>query len=216
MNRAIALVFILLATLLFAACGVIPAVPPSATPPPTPPPTAMPRPATPLPPPSNTPIPPAAAALCPIVATRTPPPGAPTYVPGGPNPPRGPVDPHLEICASAATLRVGDTLTITGVPVDIGLPYYMLLVKDGDSAIYTHVSEVTYENKPRGDPLPSALFEFVSAQASMREVTFVIRATHSGTATVRISASGEIHYGYPGPATFSGGSSDPLLITVKD
>ncbi|MGB8649014.1 MAG: hypothetical protein WCF84_27505 [Anaerolineae bacterium] len=158
---------------------------------------------------------PVAAAVCPILATRTPPPAAPTFMPGGPSPKTGAVDPHIELCASAATIRVGETLTLTGVPVDIGLPYYILSVRDTGSGEFAQLAGVTYENRPNGLAQPSAMFEFVSAKGSMREVTFVLRARQAGAAIVYISATGEIHYGYPGPATNAGGGSEPAMITVQ-
>ena len=160
-------------------------------------------------------VPPAAAAanLCPITATRTPPPGAPTYIPGGPNPPRGPVDPHVEICASGATLHAGETLTLTGLAVDVGLPYYTLFVKQ-DQADWQPVAAVTYENVSRGPTKSTPLFQFTSAKGSMRQATFVLHALGPGEAEFRISATGEIHYGYPGPAVFAGGDSSAIRVIV--
>ncbi len=225
MNRAIAFSIVLLAAgALMAACTTLPAVAPtiaSTVAPPTPiPPTPLAPATVPLTGPPATSAPatsaaPQALVVCPILATRTPPPGAPTYVPGGPNPPRGPVDPHIEVCGGAPSVRSGETLTITAKPVDIGLPYYMLMIKDGEQPDYTQIVQVTYDNRIQGPTRASTLFELVSAKGSMYEATFVLRALSPGTATVVINATGEIHYGYPGPATYAGGGSDPVLVAVE-
>ncbi len=237
MKRAIVIFIVLLAAVICAACDALPVAAPtgaSTAMPPAPvtmpstsiPPTTL-APATQppaLPPPATTVVPartdtvpaPQALTLCPILATRTPPPGAPTYIPGGPNPPRGPVDPHIEVCGSALTIRVGETITLTAKPVDIGLPYFMLGVKDDEQTSYTQIVLVTYDNRIQGPTHASALFELVSARGSISEATFVLRALHAGTATIGVSATGEIHYGYPGPATWAGGSADPAVVQIVD
>jgi hypothetical protein len=114
----------------------------------------------------------------------------------------------VEICASATTLQVGDAVTIVGVPVDIGLPYYQLSLDDEP------IVRVTYEGQVTRLEGTNAVFELVSAEGTMRQVTFVLRAQATGTVKAAIGATGEIHYGYPGPATWAGGGSDPIQITV--
>jgi len=154
------------------------------------------------------------AQACVIAATRTPAPSAPTRVPAGPSARTGQVDPHVEICASTQALKVGDTVTVIGVPVDIGLPYYDLAIKDSGMAEYAQIVQVTYDNKMKNWTGTSAVLEFVSAEGKMNRVVFVLRARAAGITQVRINATGEIHYGYPGPATWSGGGSESLAITV--
>ena len=159
---------------------------------------------------------PVALTLCPILATRTPLPGAPTYIPGGPNPPRGPVDPHIELCGNASTVHVGETLTLVAKTVDIGLPYFILTIRDGEPATDRRIVQVTYDNRTQGSTRASALFDLVSAKAGMYEATFVLRPRQAGIAIVTVSATGEIHYGYPGPATYAGGNSEPAVVKVID
>jgi len=151
---------------------------------------------------------------CVITATRTPAPNAPTLAPGGPGQAQKQVDPHVEICASTTRVKAGDFVTILGKPVDIGLPYYTLSIQDS-GALEAALIEVTYDNQARPSRGASRVFEFESAHGEMNQVTFVLRAQAAGTAEVRIGATGEIHYGYPGPATYAGGGSDSLLITVE-
>jgi hypothetical protein len=96
------------------------------------------------------------------------------------------VPPHVEISASATSVRVGETITIGGVPLNIGLPIYTLTLSSGASA------SVTYDNQIRGNPAPDALFEVVAAHGEMNSVTFTLRALAPGSADAGISASGEV------------------------
>ncbi len=169
--------------------------------------------------PAVTTIPPSAAhaVVCPILATRTPPPGAPTYVPGGPVEHSAFVDPHIEICSSTATVAAGQTVSVIGAPVDIGLAYYTLSIKDDAMPDWAAVVMVTYGDEERGLTQRGEVFTLVSAQGSMNQATFVLRARRAGSAQFRISATGEVHYGYPGPATMmGGGGSDSIGVTVTE
>lgn len=156
----------------------------------------------------------ASVALCAIQATRTPAPSAPTVVPGGGSQPGKKVDPHVEICAGATRLKVGDRFMVLGAPVDVGLPIYTLGIKDG-GATEAAFFGVDYNNKPSPGRGASRVLEVEAAQGEMRLVAFLVRAREPGSAEIYISASGEIHYGYPGPATWAGGGSESLSITVE-
>ncbi len=167
---------------------------------------------------TNTPLPAAdlpVSRVCPIVATRTPPPGAPTYVPMSPNETPGYVDPHVEICSSSARVQVGDTVTVMGEPVGIGLPYFTLHAVGPGAAPAVSLGEVTYDNEFRPSGEHSDAVELVSATGDMHEVAFELRALRPGPVNVWIAATGEVHYGYPGPATWAGGGSDTILITIS-
>jgi hypothetical protein len=160
-------------------------------------------------------VPPSASvASCAIQATRTPAPSAPTFVPSGVVQRAGQVDPHVEICAGATRLKVGDRFVVLGVPVDVGLPIYTLSIKDSGT---TEVAMVTvdYENKRRPSRGASRVLEVEAAKGEMRVVAFLLRAQEPGSAEISIGATGEIHYGYPGPATWAGGGSESLSITVE-
>ena len=153
-------------------------------------------------------------ASCAIQATRTPAPSAPTFVPSGVVQRAGQVDPHVEICAGATRLKVGDRFVVLGVPVDVGLPIYTLSIKDG-GATEAAFFGVDYNNKPSPSRGASRVPEVEAVKGEMRLVAFVVRAREPGSAEIHISASGEIHYGYPGPATWAGGGSESLSITVE-
>ena len=108
----------------------------------------------------------------------------------------------------ARRVKVGDTLTAVGVPVGIGLPYYTLHLDSNTVATVTYDGQVKYQGAA------GQVVEFVSAYATMSQVEFILQALRPGTVQVSISATGEIHSGYPGPATWGGDASESILITV--
>lgn len=166
------------------------------------------------PPVTATPSPtPAELWRCPIQVTRTPPPAAPTLDPT--QYPGMRVDPHLELCVSARQVKVGEEFSVQAVPVSIGLPYYTLYAQlpGGEAAA---LAGVTYDNQPNGRADRLELLEVLSSQASMHLVTFHLRALRAGQVKLWVSATGEIHYGYPGPATWAGGGSEPLEVTIGE
>ena len=138
--------------------------------------------------------------ICPLAQWMS---AAPTPTPAVPN-----SSPHVAISVSATTVRVGETLTITGVPVNLGLPIYTLMLSSGASA------SVGYDDQPHGDLVGDAQFEIVSAQGAMNAVTFVLRARATGTAVVQISATGEARTAQ-GAYLWSSGGSDALTLTVS-
>jgi hypothetical protein len=160
---------------------------------------------------------------CMIEATRTPPPGAPTYIPGGPGgrEPGDIVDPHIEVCLTATTPHVGDVVRVYAQPVDVGMPiYYFNATDDGTESarleirVEPEVLDGQGEVNVASDT--SQVLEFVAVEEAEWDVTFVLRARGPGVSRVGVRATGEVHYGYPGPATWSGGESDVLTITVTD
>lgn len=46
-------------------------------------------------------------------------------------------------------------------------------------------------------------------------VVVTLRARAAGTVELMVNATGEVHYGYPGPATWAGGGSEKLTLTVE-
>jgi hypothetical protein len=144
------------------------------------------------------------AALSGTTATVAPPTTMPTLTPVMP-----PVlAPRIEISATAQTLKVGDTVTLTGIPVGIGIPYYTLKLSSGGSFTVTYTDEIR-------DSTPDALFEVVEAHAEMNLVTFTLRALAPGSADATISATGEVR-SQDGAFSWGGGSSAPLALTVTD
>jgi hypothetical protein len=121
-------------------------------------------------------------------------------------------DPHVEISADATTLAIGDLVTVTGQAVDIGLPYFQIMLKDNGAAEFAPLVEVTYENEIRGSADVSQILELVSAEGDYGQAVITLRARAAGSTEIAFSATGEVHssQGY----MWSGGGSEPLTITV--
>jgi hypothetical protein len=123
-----------------------------------------------------------------------------------------PVDPRIELTATATTLKVGDLVTIQGVAVDIGLPYYYLVVRDDGVQDMPPLVMVTYENILTVQNGTSQVVEFVSAEGNNNQVTFELKAKAPGVTTVSIEATGEIHSS--AGTNWNGGGSGSVVITV--
>lgn len=133
---------------------------------------------------------------------------APTHVHGDE------VDPHVDLDVSPAQLQVGQTVTVTATPVDIGLPYYYLYALDKGSTTPVELVVVTNENDVRQSQSSSAVLSLVSATGAMYSATFVLEAVALGETMIWVNAHGEVHY--PDGARWTGGGSQPVLITVSD
>ncbi len=125
------------------------------------------------------------------------------------------VDPHVEILASPTELKVGDILTVIGRPVELGLPYYNLTVRDDGVQQVEPIVQVTYDNQVKAMGGTSQVLEFVSAEGEMNQATFQLKAIAAGETTVTISATGEVNVGSSGSSMWSGAGSGDVLITVQ-
>lgn len=189
--------------------GASPAVAQTATPspPPTeeaPPPTATAPPtATPTSPPTATPLPPTTAPPPTLAATDSALPCAPqaTATDG----------PHVAICASAATLRVDETVSLVGEPVGITLLDYMIILRDQDERGGLLQVRVTHEGAVSVQETDSRVVGFVSAQASAERVVVVLRGVGPGTVEGGIVTTGEV-----GQDQWGGGESPLVTLTVGE
>ncbi len=125
-------------------------------------------------------------------------------------------DPHVDVTADHTTLKVGDTLTITGVPVQISNPSYEVNVRDAGVENAPSLANVTYDNQVTTLDGTSGVLEFVSAQGGLEQVTFVLRAKAPGTTTVTVIATGEIHNPGTGQASWTGQGEGTVDITVTN
>jgi hypothetical protein len=114
----------------------------------------------------------------------------------------------IEISADATSVQVGDTVTITGFPINLGIPYYTLTLSSGAMATVTYANEVRALES-------DAQFEIVSAVGEMNTVTFVLRALAPGTVEAGISATGEVTTP-EGAFAWGGTSSPPLTLIVSN
>jgi hypothetical protein len=150
-----------------------------------------------------------------LITIRPPPPDAPTASAGGTPMPSRKIDPHVEVCATATTLRVGEVVTLVGQAVDVGLPYFDVNVKEAGAADFGTLVSVTYGNEVKNHPEASQVMEVVSARGDQSHVIVTLRAGAAGAVELVINATGEVHYGYPGPATWAGGGSETLTLEVR-
>jgi hypothetical protein len=125
------------------------------------------------------------------------------------------VDPHVEILVSPTSVKVGDTLMVIGRPVELGLPYYYLIVRDEGVQQVEPIVRVTYDNQIQAMTGVSQVLEFVSAEGKMDQATFQLKAIAPGQTTVTISATGEVNVGSSGSSMWSGGGSGDVLVTVQ-
>jgi hypothetical protein len=123
--------------------------------------------------------------------------------------------PSISLEANPVILGVGETLTVVGRPVGIGLPYYDLTVQDQGAQQAQVLGRVTYENVTQPQPGVSQVLELVSAEGSMDQATFVLRGKGPGTAAVQITATGEVQSD-SGAYMWSGGSSQAIAVTVNE
>ena len=166
-------------------------------------------------PPTDPPVVAGENAICPIVV-RTPAPEAPTATSNGTALPDQQVDPHVAVCATATEVAVGDVVIVTARAVDLGLPYFTVSLRPEGAADFLPLVEVTFDNQVKvlfTEPIGAA-FVYTQAQGSSSELTLEFLAAAPGQLEVIISATGEIHYGYPGPANWGGGGSGVLVLTA--
>jgi hypothetical protein len=149
------------------------------------------------------------------VIVRTPPPEAPTSSTNGtPNPNRR-VDPHVAVCVSASELAVGERLALVGQAVDIGQPAWNLSARENGQGDFERIVEISGTGQVSLEGTSRSLLSFIEAQVFNGRVVLHFEAAAPGEVEFILSATGEVHYGYPGPATWSGGASDVMRIIVR-
>lgn len=120
-----------------------------------------------------------------------------------------PPQPRIEIEPGMKVLKVGDTVTIAGVPVAIGMPHYTLYLDSDPAVTVTYSGEITYQGAT-DSPL-----EFVSASATNSRVEYTLRAIHPGSLEVSIGATGEVRIDYgDGTGAWAWGGADPDSIVI--
>ena len=122
---------------------------------------------------------------------------------------RNHVPPSLSsLSASATTLQVNDTVTVTTTLINkgcvaLGQPQYRLSVQSN-------------QTEPIFDPdSPEPVVHYLAVAPGQSDaVDFVLQAIAPGQATLDGSASFEVHLGYPGPAYWGIVWAVPLVIDV--
>lgn len=125
----------------------------------------------------------------------------------------GQFDPRVEIEVNLQTLGVGETISVTGRPVDIGAPVYALTLRDEGVQDAAPVIEVDANNQQTSGSGTSQFLEVVSVQAGPDQVVFVLRGLAPGVTTLTITASGQIQ-GEDGSPVEGVGTGE-ILLTVE-
>lgn len=116
----------------------------------------------------------------------------------------------LTLAASQTTPKIGEALVLTAVLSNVGtcgmlgLPQYTLHFSSGAPG------PILEPNPPA--PIVHSL-GIGSGQSDI--ITYTLQVVGAGVLTINISASFEVHLGYPGPAFWSGDNSEPITITVQ-
>jgi hypothetical protein len=149
------------------------------------------------------------------IERRIAPEGAPTLVPSSNDEETRTVDPHVAVCLSDETIQVGETFRLYVQAIDIGMPIYGLtLTGENGENLSVRVNPALGGQSLEVEGVLSSLELMSIEQINSWNVAFVFRALGSGHITGDVYASGEIHYGYPGPATWAGGSSDGFSFDI--
>lgn len=152
-------------------------------------------------------------ATLPIAAPDTVAPPPPTETPQVALTPEE-IDPYIEIGAAHSDLQVGEQITVTGKPIQLGLPYYYLYLRDEGVQDAPFLAQVTYENQFTAGEGASQVLELVSVQADMSQVVIVLRAKAPGMTTLSIQATGEVRL-QDGAYSMSGMAAGDILISVR-
>jgi hypothetical protein len=153
-------------------------------------------------------------AFCQIVV-RTPAPEAPTASVNGTPSPNQRVDPHVETCLGAPEVAVGERLALVGQAVDIGFPVWTLGARENGQGDFETIVTTTFDNQVSLEGSARTLLGFVEAQIFPNQIILHFVARAPGEVEFVLSASGEIHYGYPGPAMWGGGESEVVRVVVR-
>ena len=147
--------------------------------------------------------------------TPTQPPEAPTASVNGTPSPHQRVDPHVATCLSAPEVAVGERLVLVGQAVDIGFSIWTLSARENGQSDFETVVATTFDKQVSVEGTAHSLLSFVEAQIFQSQIVLHFSAVAPGEVEYVLSASGEIHYGYPGPATWGGGASDAVRVVVR-
>jgi hypothetical protein len=135
-------------------------------------------------------------------------------VSGTPDPTRR-VDPHVAVCLSDTTLAIGQRVALVGRAVDIGLPIWTLSARENGAGDFEPIVQIDGTGQVSLVGSARQLLFFVEAQWFLGEVVLHFEAQAPGRVEWRLSATGEIHYGYPGPAMWGGGASEVVSVEVS-
>jgi hypothetical protein len=124
------------------------------------------------------------------------------------------IDPHVAFCVSTFTPQVGDMWQIYLKPIDIGLPVYQLTFTNRlGKELFVEFNPATDDTTLRVSNFNAlTLYEVQTVNNWEVILTFIVR--ESDEIDVIGRANGEVHYGYPGPATWTSVSFEPFALII--
>jgi hypothetical protein len=151
------------------------------------------------------------------IIVRQPPINAPTRMPDPINSPTvgEPIDPHVAYCTTPNSPQVGQEWFIYLRAIDLGMPAYRVTFAniEGEELI------VGFNPATSGLEVTSGLpsLSFISV-ITFNRWDIAIRLLVDAPDEIRVegSASGEVHFGYPGPAMWSSGALEPFVLTTVE
>jgi hypothetical protein len=116
----------------------------------------------------------------------------------------------LQLLASTSSMMVGESLTLTATLTNsgcamLGLPKYSFSgMADGDAYLVQPTE------------LEPIIHSVALRDGEHDEAYFTLKAVAPGKAELKVSASFEVHLGYPGPAYWATAASQPVIIEIGE
>jgi|GEM_PF-1980548 len=169
----------------------------------------------PLPPIEATPTPSAEGGVCTLTIRQAPENSSTRIPPTGENN-GAPLNIQVAYCMNLGTLLVGDEWQLRVRAIDMGLAVYYLTITNDDG------EELTI----RYNPTQPANFEFSSNLSALTmvsattynqwETIFTLTSTAVDVVEISLYASGEVHYGYSGPASWTITPTETFFLAINE
>ena len=152
------------------------------------------------------------------IIVRQPPPDSPTRMPSAISTQQvgTPMDVHVAYCISDTDIRVGDEWHIHVRVIDMGLPVYQAFITNVETqellARYNPAvpSDFTYESD-----LDSLTLSSMTTY-NQCDAMFTFVANKPDVIQISLYANGEVHFGYPGLATWTVTPYEVFMITIQE
>jgi hypothetical protein len=126
--------------------------------------------------------------------------------------PSGTTEPCIDISISPATLKVGETATVTGTADTVKNAYFFgLQIKDADARDFSMLVSLSASGTPRPAEV-SQILEFVSADSIDHGHAILLRARKAGSTKIAFFVSGDSACADPSKG---GVTSEIVTVTVN-
>lgn len=96
--------------------------------------------------------------------------------------------------------------------VDIGLPVFYLYASAGETQPI-QLAQASYDGSSQVNTAFEAI-DITTISSDNQSASFTMTALAPGNITMFIRASGEVHYGYPGPAEWKSVQSEEIMLEI--